>query len=441
MILVFAALIAINYFSALTAYRIDYTESKLHSLSDQTLEVLDNLKTDISIKCFMRGEHYSRAAVEHMCKLYARSSSFIRYEFIEPDRNPGLMKRYNVGGDGILIFESGEKERRTAGYTEEDFTSAIIQLTRETTKTIYFLLSHGEASLEPSAEKSYSTAKIELEKMGYVIGILNLAIPDQFPQDIDLLIIPSPDNDLLSTEIEALRQYLWSGGRILFMLNPEVTPRLQAFLEELGIVLLDDVVVDMVSRKMGGDYFMPVVNEYTPHPITQRFQYATFFPYARSVNVSQVKPEGVTALVLARSSANSWSERQMDQPEVSFDETQDQAGPIPLAVVATLRADTAPDAAGQDAIQTEGRFAVFGDSDFANNTYYNLSGNGNLFLNTVNWLSEETDLITIQPRTSHPRTISLSPAQGRLLFIVTVLVLPFVAMLAGVFVWLRRRRL
>jgi len=142
-ILVLAAVILINYLSAHYGFRKDLTESKVHSLSEQTLTILDNLEDNINIKCFMRGEHYSRAAVEHMCKLYAQSSSFIDYEFIEPDSNPGLMNRYNVSGDGILIFERSDRERRIAGYTEGDFTSAIIQLTRETTKTIYFLLSHG----------------------------------------------------------------------------------------------------------------------------------------------------------------------------------------------------------------------------------------------------------------------------------------------------------
>ena len=182
------------------------------------------------------------------------------------------------------------RERRIASYNEEDFTSAIIQLTRKTTKTIYFLLSHGEASLEPSAEKSYSTAKAELEKMGYVVKSLNLAVPEQFPEDIDLLIFPARTMICCLRKWSLSRQYLLSGGRIFFMLDPEVTPGLDGFLAEFGIVLIDDVVVDMVSRKMGGDYFMPVVNEYTPHPITQRFQFATFFPYARSVNVSEAKP-------------------------------------------------------------------------------------------------------------------------------------------------------
>jgi len=84
---------------------------------------------------------------------------------------------------------------------------------------------------------------------------------------------------------------------------------------------------------------------------------------------------------------------------------------------------------------------VFGDSDFAANRYYNTSGNGNFFLNTVNWLTEEADLISIQPRTSSPRTIQLGPSQGRLLFFVSVILLPLGVLILGIFVWLRRRSL
>jgi ABC-type uncharacterized transport system involved in gliding motility auxiliary subunit len=59
----------------------------------------------------------------------------------------------------------------------------------------------------------------------------------------------------------------------------------------------------------------------------------------------------------------------------------------------------------------------------------------------VNWLTEEADLISIQPRTSSPKTIQLNPSQGRLLFFVSVILLPLTVLVLGIFVWLRRRSL
>ncbi|MGZ5455000.1 MAG: Gldg family protein, partial [Candidatus Aminicenantales bacterium] len=220
----------------------------------------------------------------------------------------------------------------------------------------------------------------------------------------------------------------------------------------------NDIVVDTVSRLLGGDYFMPVVSEYEPHAITSKFSYATFYPYARSVEISDTKPEGATLTELAKTSPNSWSERELDQKEVKFDAAKDRQGPIGLAAVASFKTKTAAGSPAQaptkpgepapaetaakaDASEKETRLAVIGDSDFAKNRYYGLSGNGNFFLNVVNWLTEESDLIAIQPKTQTPRTIQLTPFQGRLMFLVSVVILPLAVLLLGISVWARRKSL
>jgi len=248
---------------------------------------------------------------------------------------------------------------------------------------------------------------------------------------------------------------------------------------------------------------MPIVSEYEYHQITREFRYATFFPFARSVSVAEEKPEGISADILAKTSPNSWSERQLKETQVTFNKDKDKEGPIPVAAVVTVEpkqeekeepkeekqteveeksekeikkeakeakpeeeAEKAeekdkkgPEVKGEkqteeeketkaeeekkeeDKVKQEGRLAVFGDSDFASNRYFNFSGNGNLFLNTVNWLTEEADLISIQPKTSSPRTIHMTATQGRMLFFVSLIILPLVALVTGISVWMRRRSL
>lgn len=460
--LVLGILVLFNYFFARHHARIDFTEAKLHSLSDQTVTVLKNLKNEIRIKSFFREGNFSRPTMENLMKIYTYHSNRIKHEFIDPDKNPGLVKRYEITQDGTAILESGDKENRITSISEEDITNAIIKISREKKKVIYFLEGHGEASIEESTERGYSLAKDELEKIGYDVKKLTLALADNFPDDLALLVIPGPVKDLLPNELETLRNYIHKGGRVFFLVDPDNAPGFTPFLKEFGVKLQDDLVVDTVSRLLGGDYFMPVVTEYEYHEITEKFRYATFYPYARSVEKADEMPEGVTVETLAKSSPNSWSERQLDRKEVSFNEDKDVAGPISLAVVATTKqkeegkdaseqeekseeteeekAEETKDAEGT-VPKPEGRLAVFGDSDFASNTYYNLSGNGNLFLNTVNWLTEEADLISIQPKTSSPRAIQLSPSQGRMIFFVSLIILPLAILLTGISVWLRRRSL
>ena len=472
-VIVLAILVLLNSFLSRHNYRFDFTESKLHSLSDQSIQVLKNLKQDVQIKGFFRDGNYGRAKMEDLLKNYVHYSKKVKYEFIDPDKNPGLVKGYNITQDGTVVLEAGGNENRITTTTEEDLTNALIKVTRESKKVIYFLEGHGEHSIEQAEDLGYSFAKDELQKLGYEAKKLTLALSETFPQDCSLLVVPGPQKDLLPNEHETIGQYLKNGGRVFFMIDPETVSRLIPYLLSLGVKLEDDVVVDTISRLFGGDYFMPVITEYEIHEITRNFRYATFFPYARSVEPADSKPEGITLSVLGKTSPNSWSERQLDRKQVTFDKEIDRQGPLSLAVVGTVEVKTAektestqtpsdenPDeqkSEGQKGLEEsekktaeeetpqdmkkEGRLAVFGDSDFASNRYYNLSGNGNLFLNTVNWLTEESDLISIQPKTSSPRTVQFTPSQGRMLFFVSVIILPLLVLIVGISIWIRRRSL
>ena len=462
-VLVTGILVIVNYFFANHHYRLDFTQAKLHSLSDQSVQVLKNLTDDLKVTSFFREDNFNRSNMEHLMEIYAYHSKRIKYEFIDPDKNPGMVKRYEISEDGTTIFESGGKESRIISTSEEDITNSIIKVSREKKKSIYFLEGHGEASIEETDERGYSLSKNELEKLGYEVKKLTLALSENFPEDCSLLVIPGPEKDLLPNELETVKDYIRKGGRIFFMVDPESASGLVPFLKDYGIQLENDLVVDTVSRLIGGDYFMPVVSEYEYHDITRKFRYATFFPYARSVEATEEKPEGVSVEVLAKSSSNSWAERQLGEREVSFDKEKDKAGPISLAAVATIKPEKEEKEVEEEEekqkketekkeekevgkmekqeSEKEGRLAVFGDSDFASNTYYNLSGNGNLFLNTINWLTEEADLISIQPKTSSPRTIHLSPSQGRMIFFVSILILPLIVLVTGISIWVRRRSL
>jgi ABC-type uncharacterized transport system involved in gliding motility auxiliary subunit len=445
--LVFGLLVLVNIFFSRHHVRVDFTSAKTHSLSDQSIKVLQNLKQDITAKAFFREGNVGRVRIDDLLKIYAYHSPRFKYEFIDPDKNPGLIKRYEVTQDGTTIFEAGDKDNRITGTSEEDITNALIKVTREKKKVVYLLEGHGEHSSEVTEATGYSFAKDDLSKMGYEVKKLQLALAETFPKDCALLIIPGPKKDPLPNELETIKTYLASGGRVFFMVDPQTAPGLVPFLAGLGFRLENDIIVDSVSRLIGGDYFMPTLDEYENHDITKNFRYATFFPLARMVETIDPKPEGViTSQILGKTGSNSWSKRdfklkeKMTLKDIAFDKTKDKAGPLSLAAIATIRAQASAGSAATPA-PADGRIAVFGDSDFASNQYYSLSGNSNFFLNVANWLTEESDLISIQPKTQRPRTIMLSPSQGRIIFFVSVIILPLIVLVFGLSVWMRRRSL
>jgi ABC-type uncharacterized transport system involved in gliding motility auxiliary subunit len=176
----------------------------------------------------------------------------------------------------------------------------------------------------------------------------------------------------------------------------------------------------------------------------------TIFPVVRSVSVSKKLPDGISAQALVFTSPQSWAETDLktfQEGRLTFDEGSDRKGPISIAAVATVpikkqAGGANVPAAGEEKrpVASPARLVVFGDSEFANNNFFTLQGNGDLFLNTVSWLAEEEDLIAIRPREgggSGP--VVLTAAQQPVIFWLPVVGLPLVVFAAGAVVFSRRR--
>jgi ABC-type uncharacterized transport system involved in gliding motility auxiliary subunit len=87
----------------------------------------------------------------------------------------------------------------------------------------------------------------------------------------------------------------------------------------------------------------------------------------------------------------------------------------------------------------DARLVVIGDSDFASDQWARMARNGDLFYNTINWLAQDENLISIRPRSPQNRRVDLTEAQQRSLQWFTVLLLPGLVILTGVYIWWKRR--
>jgi ABC-type uncharacterized transport system involved in gliding motility auxiliary subunit len=124
----------------------------------------------------------------------------------------------------------------------------------------------------------------------------------------------------------------------------------------------------------------------------------------------------------------------------------DKAGPVSLAAAVSAPAESGTPAptptAGakpEDTPKPETRIVVFGDSDFVANQWLGIPGNRDLFLNSVNWLAQQENMIAIRPRDPEDRRLTLTRDQQSRIFWLTVLIIPGLILLAGVQTWWRRR--
>lgn len=456
-VLVIGIVVFIEAISFTHHQRLDLTASKRYTISDQSKKVLKSLEKDIKVIGFFnetqRGE---QKAFKDLLDQYAYQSSKFSYEFIDPDKNPGKAKRYQITSYGTTVVETDDKEEKIFDTREEKLTNAILKVTRKGKKVIYFSKGHGEKNVADINEQGYSFAKKAIENSNYEIKELVLPATETIPADSNLFIIAGPQKPILNTELETLKKYIDGGGKVFFMIDPGTASELVSFLEKYGISIKDNIVVDKMSRVFGVDPSMPVVTKYGDHPIVKDFSIATFFPLTRSVNMTVNPVKGIKVTSLVKSSPNSWAETDMarfNSGEASFEENKDIKGPVSIGVVASLneKKEEEPERfrhafdpkedKSEDDEKKEGRIVVIGDSDFASNSRINILGNSDFFLNIINWLLEEEDLISIRPRQSTAQTFTLSKTQQKMIFWIPLVIMPGLFIITGIAVYKKRKNM
>lgn len=410
--------------------RLDLTENRRHSLSPQTIQLLRGLKTDVNAVAFFRSDQPGKRVAEDLFKQYARyAGGKLTWRTVDPDREPGLARRYTIESYGTIVLETKDRSEKVNDAEEEKLTNGLVRLLREGKRPVYVLQGHGEAELASSDRTGFSEAKAAMEAANYEVKPLVLAREGRVPDDAAMIIVPGPRNDLFPPELDALDGYLGKGGKLLVMVNPFQNEGMKKYLVRWGAELGDALVIEVnpIGRLFGIGPEVPIVQQYEPHPITRDMGgITTLFPLVRHVSPAAAPPAGVTVQPLAKTSPQSWGETDrgaLNRGEAKPD-PQDPKGPLTVALAAT---------------RDKARVVVYGTSNLATNQFLNLQGNRDFFLNTVSWLAEQEDQISIRPKESKSTPVFLTARQGLLAFLLPVVVLPAVVLAGGVVAAVRRR--
>ena len=431
--MVFGIVAMINFLSNRYAERLDLTEGQLHSLSDLTIETLQNLDRDVEALAFMDGGE--NADLELLLAEFSNRGSRFSFEMIDPDRDPVRTEENDIRRYNTLLIKSGDKEQQITELEEREITNALLKVTRERQDKVYLSVGHGER--DPSnGPAGLGMLKERLQEVDYAIDdSLFLARAERVPRDCAVLVIAGPRTPFLPTEVAALRAYLREGGSVIALLDPLYESGLEGLLSEWGVSLGDDFVIDTsgIGSLFGLDFTTPVSVSYGDHPITRKHRgVMTFYQLGRSVGFnSDAAGPGFQGEALALTSEAGWAEKDLrvlqgdGDSTVKLDEGVDTPGPISLAV----------------AVEGEGgRLVVFGDSDFATNQYFDYQGNGDLALNALSWLAEDESLISIRPRQAGYNPIALTDSQGEWIFWISVVLYPLSIAFVGLLVVSRKGR-
>jgi ABC-type uncharacterized transport system involved in gliding motility auxiliary subunit len=441
------------------SHRFDVSEAGVHTLSQQSSDLLESLEENVTITAFFAESE--APPIRDLLDRYAFTSDRVELRFVDPNAAPGLVDELGLTSDelsrGIVHFEvESGGSTNLSEFSESAITNALLKLIRSTGSKIYFVTGHNERAIEPEPDAqaydfatspdSYGSAAAALVNETYEVEPLLLAAAGEVPKDAAAVIVAGPTRPLLSTEIDALGRYVEEGGALFMALDPRARTNLYELLERWGLRLGDDVIVDQ-ALAVFGQATTPIASEYDgSHPITSLLREPSLFPMARSIEIDPRATAAYSELVLT--GPDSWAERDLEgwrnTGRAAYDE-EDVMGPVLVAVAGSpplLDAAGEDDATPADAAQSpaSGRIVVFGDSDFATNEYFDALRNRDLFVNSVNWLAGDIEQITVRPNVSRASSFQMSTEEFRRIQYLSLFVLPEAIAVFGVVMWWLRRK-
>ncbi len=433
-IIVLAVLVAVNWLANDNNKSFDTTTNKQYSLSEQTVKTVKNLKTPVYLTYFNDSTRFGTA--RDLLDRYANLSSKVHVAYVDPEKKPDIARAEGFRTQGGVVVRSGMKTEEAGALTEDGLTNAIIRSTKTGQKTICFVAGSGELALDDTEKSGGSYAKESLEKDNYKTSTFSLFEKQQVPQECAVVVIAGPKRDYLDPAVAAIKTYVENGGHVMFALSPAIhsarpgsaenapTPNINKLLTDWGVTPDGDVVLDPQSRMFGFSEAVPLGAKYESQPIVRDLgRIATVFPLAQSLTVSK----SAEKLISSSDASVAVAGDKAISPDAL---STAKRGPFVIAAVGSL---------GSGAKQ--GRFEVVGSSGWLSSAVLGIQqvANRDLFLNSINWLSADEDLISIRPKNPEDRRIALTRSQSQLLFFSSVIFLPLLAIFSGIGAWWKRR--
>ncbi len=461
-----ALAIGLNVLANRYDHRWDLTSTGRHTLAPQTIQLLEALEDEITVLAFFPVGGTDERSFLDLLEAYQQHTDKLTAQLYDPMHDPVTTRQYGVTSVfGTVILATAEHQQRLeTAFDEEALSNALLRLASGAEHTVCFLSDHGEADTDDDEPTGMSGAVMKLEGQNYRVERTSILQHGGVPSHCEVLVVAGPQIDPLPEEREALAAYLVQGGSALILLEPLSTPSLSDDLARYGLSLAPDVVLvdDAEMRQLGFDpsHLRLLPDQLDFHPITSKLDSVLYLQLARSVELAEDVPAGLNVQILARSSADAWGETSFEEggtieptPEL------DRMGALGLAAAVEIADPSAVVLRGHDLAGSEGgaepdapvaeepeaaaggKLVVFGDAGFASNQHLLEGLNQDLFLNSVAWLADEEDQISIRPNELAAGLLDYSLLQALIMWFAALFGVPGLAIVAALWTWMRRRRM
>ncbi len=434
-LVVIAILVAVNYLANRYNKSIDTTANKRYTLSDQTQKLAQGLSQDITISYWDRADSFP--AARDLLDRYQNLSSKIKVVYQDIDKNRTGAIAAGVNARGAVLVQVGNKKEQAKTLNEEELTGAMVRALKGGDRQVCFTGGYGDGDLSDNEGNGYADVKALIEKNNYKTQTVPLIPTPVIPKECTVLVVGGPKRTYLQPAVDAINTYVEGGGHAMILVDPPLkiggqideNPALDTLLTSWGVQTNKDLVLDLsgIGQLFGMGPEMPVVTKFEDHPITRPLKnLAAAFPLTRSLTIAPAGDK-VEAKALFSTSEAAAATTNLASSDIDIDNAQ--RGARLLAAVGEFKGEGS----------NKGRVIVVGTSRWIANQFLGVTGNRDLFLNMVNWLSADEDLISIRPKDPEDRRLNMNARQVALMFWGSVVGIPVLMLLAGLSVWWKRR--
>ena len=434
---------------------IDCTQDKMYSLSDESKDKLGNLDKEVTITLINYG---SNTSFINFVERYTTINDNIKLERIDDlSSRTDLMNEYSLQTtDSLVLITCGDREKEvtendmyTFDYstyqsidtTEEAITNAIIDVTTEEKPKVYFMSNHLAYDVN-----YFSSIMKTMEDEANEVETIDLFANGGIPEDCDCLVISTLKEDITEQERDNLINYINNGGKLLLMCGPNITGanliNFQAVLDLYGVSISNGVVFEGESSNMIAGYPDFIIETTQSTSLTQNLNMSMNICLldAGEITFNEDKLEdlGVEYEVLAKTSEKSFVRTDVTQNTASRTDKDGEEKSSTVAAIATKKIDDSKTS----------KLVIFSNELFAMDMPVQISGyqmytvslynNSDMILNSVSFLNEREDTITIR-KTSEQVNYTVSELQNNIIMAI-IFTIPVLIIILGIVVWLRRRR-
>ncbi len=462
-----AVVVILNVIFSLLAdaysWKVDMTSYGLYSLDNEIIEAVNALNTDIEVTVIYAEDQYPeefKEPIKRICNLSDR----LKLTFVDPEVNPQVMNSFGTEyeiTEGATVVKNGKRIRviefsdlyeqssTTGAITykiEGALSSALYYVTKPEIPLVYFVTGHNESGytdlMSTIANNGADTEEVRLTQL------------TEFDEMAEVMVICGPTGDFSEAEIRVIEDFLANDynyeRNLMYFANPTAPalPNLDAFLEEWGIKVNKDIVLeaDTYNSTVWANTFygnataapLFIYASYTDAEVSGdllKAETSTVVPYSQSINLLFEQYETVATKALLTSSGESYAKGNTGEFNTYEKVDGDQTGPFNLAVIATK-------SRMQNNVEIESHVFVAGSVDIIYSSFLDYEGNGAFLQNVYQMMVDESEAHTITgEKQANSTRMSLSTATVRNATIFFVGVIPGIFLIIGIVVYIRRRYL